>query len=381
MYLYVGDENGEKAYWNFNLEDSSNNAPILNEYGFYYNEPYYYKSSEGPVFTQELIFRKNNLVNVIITIDGTNLPITRDTIYEYNKIKIKGDSEEDWLNLDVVKNGTELQVVDDGTDIQDNFILKSLINTEPENKVLLLEEQEVSFTKDDEGDYSTGVVLNNFDFNFFEVGESYYILWDGAEYQYTAREIDIDGQKGIVVGNDLRAPLLMGIALGENMNLSVNPLVISSVQDNSSHTIAIYKIVKEGFPLTWNSLDVTGNTSIKINDVPVSKISDLAPSKEELMNLYIYDSSLELASNELPAPLTFEKFESINENIDEKIIVATYSCNYIDLYGKEINSSMVLFVCYTPGNYDGIEIPEIGLYTFDIGSYGLDIRFTIEKNQ
>lgn len=381
FYLHIGDENGEKVYWPYYLEDSSNNAPTLNEYGFYYNEPYYCKSSEGPVFTQELIFRRNNLVDVIITISGNDLSVTRDAIYEYNKITIKDDSEENWLILDVVKNGTELQVVNDGTDIQDNFILKSLINTEPENKVLLLEEQEVSFTKDDEGDYSTGLVLNNFDFNFFEVGESYYILWDGAEYQYTAREIDIDGQKSIVVGNDLRAPLLMGIAPGENMNLSVNPLVISSAQDHSSHTIAIYKIVKEGFPLTWNSLDVTGNTSIKINDIPVSKISNLAPSKEELMNLYIYDSSLGLGSNELPVPLTFKKFESIGENNDEKIIIATYSCNYIDLYGKEINSSMVLFVCYTPGNYDGIEVPEIGMYTFDIGSYGLGIRFTIEKNQ
>ena len=103
-----------------------------------------------------------------------------------------------------------------------------------------------------------------------------------------------------------------------------------------------------GFPIIWNTKDVMGNTTVVFNEFQFVKVSDFAPSYEELAETIL------VVSNDITTSV--QSVESYGNNVlaayYEVIIASISEAGEIPEFG--------------------ITFPETGLYAIDLGSRGLD---------
>ena len=110
-----------------------------------------------------------------------------------------------------------------------------------------------------------------------------------------------------------------------------------------------------GFPITWNTMEVVGNLSVDMNGDPFIKVSDFAPSADEL------------AGTEM----------SVMGEIYQPNNIMGLGGVILAVYGE--SGTLVLSVVTAGECVElGITFTETGLYTLDYGSMGENIDYVID---
>lgn len=117
------------------------------------------------------------------------------------------------------------------------FYLEESDNEDEQREVILAEQVVEEFLEEEQGLYGA-YMINNLD--LFEIGRTYIVNWDGTEYRYEA--VELEGV-GVIGEEDSKNPFLMVVMPKEYTNLSGNALAIYTTSTQSTHTVAIYKVV------------------------------------------------------------------------------------------------------------------------------------------
>lgn len=133
---------------------------------------------------------------------------------------------------------------------------------------------------------------------------------------------------------------------------------------------------ESGFPIAWNSMEVAGNSTLQIEDMPYIKISDYCPTEDE-----IYNSQFTIMPNAAGLSSGTQIFET-SEGQDNCLIGDDGVSSFFRYRNNEL--SYIGFYASPTGNFtlseDEYEIvfPEPGLYALDLGSMGVEIDMALE---
>ena len=133
--------------------------------------------------------------------------------------------------------------------------------------------------------------------------------------------------------------------------------------------MAIYKVRTENdrLPIKWNTLEVKDNTSVSVFNYEFVKVSPIALTKEELSNAVLIYSSQK------------HEFAGVEDVGIKEIVIANYVFEGM-VDGVNQYSDTTLISVAAPGTYEGIEVPEAGLYVVNYGRYGVDINLSLERS-